>query len=104
MGARKKRRRSKSKSRYAGCRPTTSTCCNSMKSSAWRTPSGCLRQAAVEAKKAGKVRYIGFTGHKSPDIHLHMLETADEHEFRFDTVQMPLNVMDTHYNSFGKKV
>jgi len=61
-------------------------------------------EAAVEAKKAGKVRYIGFTGHKSPDIHLHMLETADAHKFRFDTVQMPLNVMDTHYHSFGKKV
>jgi aryl-alcohol dehydrogenase-like predicted oxidoreductase len=61
-------------------------------------------EAAVEAQKAGKVRYIGFTGHKSPDIHLKMLETADAREFRFDTVQMPLNVMDAHYNSFGKKV
>jgi predicted aldo/keto reductase-like oxidoreductase len=61
-------------------------------------------EAAVEAKKAGKVRYIGFTGHKSPDIHLKMLETADTHQFHFDSVQMPLNVMDAHYNSFGKKV
>jgi predicted aldo/keto reductase-like oxidoreductase len=61
-------------------------------------------EAAVEAKKAGKIRYIGFTGHKSPDIHLKMLETADAHEFHFDSVQMPLNVMDAHYNSFGKKV
>jgi uncharacterized protein len=61
-------------------------------------------EAAVEAKKAGKIRYIGFTGHKSPDIHLKMLETADAHQFHFDTVQMPLNVMDAHYNSFGKKV
>jgi uncharacterized protein len=61
-------------------------------------------EAAVEAKKAGKVRYIGFTGHKSPDIHLKMLETADAHQFHFDAVQMPLNVMDAHYNSFGKKV
>jgi aryl-alcohol dehydrogenase-like predicted oxidoreductase len=61
-------------------------------------------EAAVEAQKAGKVRYIGFTGHKSPDIHLKMLETADAHQFHFDTVQMPLNVMDAHYNSFGQKV
>jgi predicted aldo/keto reductase-like oxidoreductase len=61
-------------------------------------------EAALEAKKAGKLRYIGFTGHKSPDIHLKMLETADAHQFHFDTVQMPLNVMDTHFNSFGKKV
>ena len=61
-------------------------------------------EAVVEARKAGKVRYIGFTGHKSPDIHLKMLQTADAHQFHFDTVQMPLNVMDAHYNSFGKKV
>src|SRR5882762_9318762 len=61
-------------------------------------------EAAVEAQKAGKIRYIGFTGHKSPDIHLKMLETADAHKFHFDSVQMPLNVMDAHYNSFGKKV
>jgi predicted aldo/keto reductase-like oxidoreductase len=61
-------------------------------------------EAVVEAQKAGKVRYIGFTGHKSPDIHLKMLETADVHQFHFDAVQMPLNVMDAHYNSFGKKV
>jgi aryl-alcohol dehydrogenase-like predicted oxidoreductase len=61
-------------------------------------------EAVVEAKKAGKVRYIGFTGHKSPDIHLKMLETADAHDFHFDAVQMPLNVMDAHYNSFEKKV
>src|SRR6202047_2979942 len=61
-------------------------------------------EAVVEARKAGKVRYIGFTGHKSPDIHLKMLETADAHNFHFDAVQMPLNVMDAHYNSFQKKV
>src|SRR5205807_5195032 len=57
----------------------------------------------LEAKKQGKVRYIGFTGHKSPDIHLKMLETAFAHNFTFDAVQMPLNVMDAHYNSFEKK-
>jgi predicted aldo/keto reductase-like oxidoreductase len=61
-------------------------------------------EAVLEAKKQGKVRYIGFTGHKSPDIHLKMLETAFAHNFTFDAVQMPLNVMDAHYNSFEKKV
>jgi len=61
-------------------------------------------EAALDAKKQGKVRYIGFTGHKSPDIHLKMLKTAAAHQFTFDTVQMPLNVMDAHYNSFEKKV
>jgi predicted aldo/keto reductase-like oxidoreductase len=66
-------------------------------------PGGAL-EAVLEAKKAGKVRYIGFTGHKSPDIHLHMLKTAADHKFEFDTVQMPLNVMDAHYESFEAKV
>jgi aryl-alcohol dehydrogenase-like predicted oxidoreductase len=56
--------------------------------------------ALVEARRAGKVRYIGFTGHKDPRIHLHTLEVAREHNFTFDTVQMPLNVMDAHYRSF----
>jgi predicted aldo/keto reductase-like oxidoreductase len=60
--------------------------------------------ALIEAKKAGKVRYVGFTGHKSPDIHLKMLEAAFNRGFTFDTVQMPLNVMDAHYESFEKKV
>jgi uncharacterized protein len=66
--------------------------------------SGGGMEAALDAKKAGKIRFIGFTGHKSPDIHLKMLETAAKHQFRFDTVQMPLNVMDAHYDSFEKKV
>jgi len=66
-------------------------------------PGGGM-EAALEAKKAGKIRRIGFTGHKSPDIHLKMLDTAFAHQFKFDTVQMPLNVMDAHYNSFEKKV
>jgi len=61
-------------------------------------------EAVIEAKKQGKLRYIGFTGHKNPDIHLKMLETAFAHGFTFDTVQMPLNVMDAHYESFEKKV
>jgi len=54
----------------------------------------------VAARKAGKIRFIGFTGHKSPAIHLKMLSTAKAHGFAFDTVQMPLNVMDRHYDSF----
>jgi predicted aldo/keto reductase-like oxidoreductase len=61
-------------------------------------------EAALEAKKQGKVRYIGFTGHKSPDIHLKMLQAASAHQVTFDAVQMPLNVMDAHYDSFEKKV
>lgn len=60
--------------------------------------------ALVEARKAGKLRYIGFTGHKDPHIHLYMLEVAARHDFKFDTVQMPLNAMDAHYRSFEKKV
>jgi aryl-alcohol dehydrogenase-like predicted oxidoreductase len=60
--------------------------------------------ALVEARTAGKLRYIGFTGHKDPRIHLHMLEVAQENDFKFDTVQMPLNVMDAHYRSFEKQV
>jgi predicted aldo/keto reductase-like oxidoreductase len=66
--------------------------------------AGGALEAVLEAKKAGKVRYIGFTGHKSPDIHLKMLSTAAAHGFTFDTVQMPLNVMDHHFNSFEAKV
>jgi aryl-alcohol dehydrogenase-like predicted oxidoreductase len=66
-------------------------------------PAGAI-EALVAAQKAGKLRFIGFTGHKSPDIHLHMLETARAHGFHFDAVQMPLNVMDAHYDSFERKV
>jgi aryl-alcohol dehydrogenase-like predicted oxidoreductase len=64
---------------------------------------GCV-EALVEAQKAGKLRHIGFTGHKDPDIHLAMLAAAKKHGFRFDAVQMPLNVLDAHYRSFEKKV
>jgi predicted aldo/keto reductase-like oxidoreductase len=60
--------------------------------------------ALVEARQAGKLRYIGFTGHKDPRIHLYMLEVARDHGFTFDTVQMPLNVMDAHYRSFERLV
>jgi predicted aldo/keto reductase-like oxidoreductase len=62
------------------------------------------QEAVLEAKRAGKVRYIGFTGHKDPHIHLYMLEVAARHNFHFDTVQMPLNVMDAHFRSFEKLV
>ncbi len=65
---------------------------------------GGAQEAVMEAKKAGKVRYIGFTGHKDPHIHLYMLEVAAKHGFTPDTVQMPLNVMDAHFRSFGKLV
>jgi uncharacterized protein len=65
---------------------------------------GGALEAAVNAKNAGKVRFIGFTGHKNPQLHLNMLEAANRHGFRFDTVQMPLNVMDAHYSSFEKQV
>lgn len=57
-------------------------------------------EALVKAKEAGKVRYVGFTGHRDPEIHLEMLKK----EFPFDTVQMPLNVMDAHYRSFENSV
>jgi len=60
--------------------------------------------ALEDARRAGKLRYVGFTGHKDPQIHLHMLEVARENGFRFDTVQMPLNVMDAHYRSFEQRV
>ncbi len=61
-------------------------------------------EAFLDAKKAGKTRYIGFTGHKDPHVHLYMLEVADKHGFTFDSVQMPINVMDAHYRSFRNMV
>jgi len=65
---------------------------------------GGAHEAMSKAKQDGKVRYLGFTGHKDPSVHLRMLELADKHNFRFDTVQMPLNVMDAHFRSFEKQV
>jgi aryl-alcohol dehydrogenase-like predicted oxidoreductase len=65
---------------------------------------GGAQEAVLEAKKAGKIRYIGFTGHKDPHIHLYMLKVAGDYGFHFDTVQMPLNVMDAHFRSFGQMV
>ncbi len=57
-------------------------------------------EALLAAKKAGKIRYIGFTGHKDPIVHLRMLELAEANHFHFDACQMPLNVMDAHFRSF----
>ena len=65
---------------------------------------GGAMEAFLEAKKAGKLRFIGFTGHKDPHVHLYTLEVAARHNFHFDTVQMPLNVMDAHFRSFEKLV
>jgi aryl-alcohol dehydrogenase-like predicted oxidoreductase len=60
--------------------------------------------ALIEARDAGKIRFIGFTGHKDPHIHRYMLEVAKQNGFQFDAVQMPLNVMDAHFRSFEKLV
>src|SRR3954464_15049492 len=64
--------------------------------------AGGAMEAFLDAKQAGKLRYIGFTGHKDPLIHLYMLSVAQSHGFHFDTVQMPLNLMDAHFRSFEK--
>lgn len=61
-------------------------------------------EAVVAAGRAGKVRYVGFTGHKDPAVHLRMLDVAAAHDFAFDACQMPLNVMDAHFRSFGRQV
>jgi predicted aldo/keto reductase-like oxidoreductase len=66
-------------------------------------PDGAT-EAMAAAQKAGKLRFIGFTGHKDPLVHLRMLEVAAAHGFRFDAVQMPLNVMDAHFRSFERQV
>ncbi|MFL5329861.1 MAG: aldo/keto reductase [Gemmataceae bacterium] len=65
---------------------------------------GGAHEAMEAAKKAGKIRFIGFTGHKDPSIHLRMLETAKKHNFHFDTCQMPLNLFDAHFRSFARGV
>ncbi len=62
-------------------------------------PGGAI-EALVAAREAGKIRYVGFTGHKDPAIHLRMLEQG----FEFDAVQMPLNALDHHYRSFETRV
>jgi aryl-alcohol dehydrogenase-like predicted oxidoreductase len=65
---------------------------------------GGAMEAMQDAKQTGKVRYIGFTGHKDPLVHLRMLDIARQHSFHFDAVQMPLNVMDAHFRSFANDV
>jgi aryl-alcohol dehydrogenase-like predicted oxidoreductase len=65
---------------------------------------GGAHEAVMAAKKAGKVRYVGFTGHKDPGIHLHMLDMAHKNGFHFDSCQMPLNVLDYHFRSFAHQV
>ncbi len=66
--------------------------------------AGGAHEAVMAAKQAGKVRYIGFTGHKDPLVHLRMLDVAAQHKFHFDTCQMPLNVLDYHFRSFSHNV
>lgn len=66
-------------------------------------PNGPL-EALLEARKAGKIRYIGFTGHKAPAMHLRMLELAAKNKFHFDAAQMPLNILDASFRSFGREV
>jgi aryl-alcohol dehydrogenase-like predicted oxidoreductase len=66
--------------------------------------AGGAMEAVLAAKESGKVRFIGFTGHKDPRIHLYMLEVADLNGFHFDTLQMPINVMDAHFRSFSQLV
>lgn len=61
-------------------------------------------EALEEAKKSGKVRYIGFTGHKDPVVHNRMLDVAAEHKFHFDSCQMPINVLDASFRSFAQHV
>jgi aryl-alcohol dehydrogenase-like predicted oxidoreductase len=61
---------------------------------------GGAAEALLTAKKAGKVRFLGFTGHKDPEFHLAMIETG----FPFDAVQMPLNPFDANFRSFEKEV
>lgn len=65
---------------------------------------GGAGEALLEAQRSGKTRYIGFTGHKDPSLHLYMLEQAAKHDFDFHAVQMPLNVMDPHFRSFSELV
>jgi len=65
---------------------------------------GGAHEAVMAAKQAGKIRYIGFTGHKDPSVHLRMLDVAAQHNFHFDSCQMPLNVLDYHFRSFAQNV
>lgn len=64
--------------------------------------AGGAVETAMKAKQAGKIRFIGFTGHKDPAIHLYMMQVARQHGFHFDAVLMPSNVMDAHFRSFAR--
>lgn len=66
-------------------------------------PSGAI-ESVLAARKAGKIRYIGFTGHQDPEVHLKMVETSLRNGFTFDAVQFPLNLLDAHFRSFAKKL
>ena len=61
-------------------------------------------EALMAAKQAGKIKYIGFTGHKDPAVHLRMIELADQHKFHFDSAQMPINILDYSFRSFRHEV
>jgi predicted aldo/keto reductase-like oxidoreductase len=60
--------------------------------------------ALLQARQAGKIRFIGFSGHKSPAVHLHMLDVAQSNNVKFDAVLMPINLMDAHFESFETQV
>ncbi|HYX41970.1 MAG TPA: aldo/keto reductase [Pyrinomonadaceae bacterium] len=66
--------------------------------------AGGVVEALEQAKREGKVRFVGFTGHKDPAIHLKMLQVADEQGYTFDTVQLPLNCFDASFRSFEQRV
>jgi predicted aldo/keto reductase-like oxidoreductase len=66
----------------------------------WIFQSGGALEAALAARQAGKIRFIGFTGHKSP----HILQRMLDQDFDWDTCQMPINVVDAHYRSFQKEI
>src|SRR5947209_20557797 len=96
---------SSSTSRSNGCAPTTWILWQVHECVYWNDPErhfakGGVIEALDEAKKKGKVRFVGFTGHKHPDIHLKMLSF----KYPFDSVQMPLNPFDATYRSFQEKV
>ena len=65
---------------------------------------GGALEAVLKAQQQGKLKYIGFTGHKAPAIHRKMFQVAAQHHFHFDTVQMPVNVMDSHFDSFQQMI
>jgi aryl-alcohol dehydrogenase-like predicted oxidoreductase len=65
---------------------------------------GGPHEAVMEAKKAGKIRFFGFTGHKDPYVHLRILELAAKNGVHFDTAQMPLNILDAQFRSFARDV